>query len=371
VDEALALRRWALGALARGPRPAAPPPPASPAGWTVFLMGERCALGVADALGRGRMADPVLRVLARRAHVEAQRVLGVRAQLAGIAGAAGRLGLRVVALKGAVPLLRGAHGPDLLDLDVWASPRDAAALAAWLDAAGLAPEGADAAHRLAVRAAPDTMPVEIHTSIPGLDACGPDSPRLRPLGALWALPAVDQAWHLLLHATEQHPDRRGRLRELLLLRDALDECSPGEVADLAARARTRAYPAMVSAQLELAMALGTAAGPAADPFALTAATQYVLVAAQRRLPDWLLRPLWRAAAAAAARRQGAPSEIGGGTLHLPSRNPVLAFLRRIAPAAEQGTRRLVRRAPEWAFAPGGWLVTARASRAVDRARRAG
>ena len=364
APEALALRRWALATLAR-PAHGAAPPAVSAAAWDVFLRVERCALALAE-VGRRTLRGAALDALRARVMVEAQRVLAARAQLADVADAAARNHWKVAALKGAVPLVRGGVAHDLLDLDLWASPGDARALVAALDAAGFAPEGAAAAHRLEVRAAQGMLPLEVHTTVPtfGNDA-GPWT-RLQPAGPVWTPAPADHAWLLLLHATEQHPDRRGRIRELLLLGQALEACTPAERAELARRAAGRSHPQVAASHLRLAAALARREGdPPHDPFELTAATGYLLAALQQRIPLAAAPALWHAASAAAARRQGAPGE-SGATLHLPSAHPALVRLRRVAPGVERLARRAVRAAAALPLAPAGWLVAAAAARAVKR-----
>lgn len=363
MDEALALRAWALSLLQGGSPGDAPP--ASDDGWRAFLVTERCALALSARLGAAALRAPALAPLAAQARVEAKRVLSARAQLARIGAAAAERGWRVGVLKGGVPLLRGGNGPDLMDLDVWASAADAAALARLLDAEGYLEVERDAAHRLGVRARPDAIQVEIHTAVPGL-AGGDPWRHAGRVGRLWALSPADHLWHLLLHSTEQHPDRRGRIRELLVLGDALAAASAEDLAAVERRIEGRAYPPLLHAQLSLASRLLHRRGAGVDPFALTAATGYLLAELHRRSPAYAPPGVWRAAAAAAARREGAPSEIGGGTLDLPSARRPVAWLRRVAPRAERAARILVRRAPEWALAPAGEAVAAAAARAVRR-----
>jgi hypothetical protein len=365
VDQALALRRWALDLLAGAHDP--PPPAAGHEGWAAFLRSERCALALSARVGAARLRDdPAFAALRASVPAEAKRVLAARAQLATVGAAAARSGWKVAVLKGAAPLALGHDAPDLLDVDLWARPEDARAVAELLDSIGFAPAGRVAANRLAVRAAPGAMQVEIHTAVPWLEEGGAEWERLRPAGRLWRLAPADHAWHLLIHATEQHPERRGRIRELLLLNAALRDCSGAELAALRERAAARPLGGVLLAQMELAGALYASGEAPRDPFPLTAASGYILGMLHVGFPEWLSWMAWRATAAVVARREGGYSDVGGGTLHLPSHNPVLAWLRRVAPPAEQAARRLVRRGPEWGMAPLGLAVAAAAARAVRR-----
>jgi hypothetical protein len=371
VLDALRLRVWALAALSSS-APAPPPPDASQAGWSLFLRGEQCALAL-SARGAGGDETPAGQMVQSFAVTESRTVLLARARMRRLEALARAQGLRILVLKGGVPLLHGAGGPRLLDVDVLCSPADAAAVAAELDRAGYQVYGSPAAHRLAVRAADNDIPVEIHTSVPGLS--GPVWERARPVpgSPLLVLHPADHLLHLVLHSVVQHADRRGRLRELLLMADAIERCTPGELAQVHAAAAREPEAAALAAQLEMAMALVRRDGPPADAFQLTAAGTYVMGAALSRwkLSGSLREFAWLAGTAAVARRSGVPSGLGAHTLDLPSAWPPLALLRRVAPAVERRARLLYRRGREWVLLPVGLSFAAGAERAVRELPHAG
>jgi hypothetical protein len=292
-------------------------------------------------------------------------VLAARAQLRRVGVLARDAGLEVVVLKGGVPLLRGADGPRLMDVDLLARPADAAALAARLDAAGHQAHGRAAAHRLAVRAAEHEMPVEIHTVVPGLSTDVWARVRPVPGSALRVLHPADHLLFLLQHSAVQHVDRRGRLRDLLVMAEALAHCAPADLDEVRAALAADRHGGVLARQLEMAQALA-GGGPVRDPFELTAAGTYLMdTLLERRALGPSLRDLvWQAGSAAVARRAGAPAGLGEAGLALPSATPVLAALRRRAPGLERALRVAVRRSREWALLPVGLAVASRAERAV-------
>jgi hypothetical protein len=371
VLEALRLRAWTLAALASSSPPPSPPR-ASAAGWGLFLRGEQCALEL-SARGAAGGDDAGAAAVHAAAVAESRAVLAARGSLRRMGALARERGLRILVLKGGVPLLHGAGGPRLLDVDVLCSPADAHALATALEAAGYRGHGRSGAHRLAIRLAENDIPVEIHTAVPGVP--GPVWERARPVAgsALLALHPADHLLHLILHSVVQHADRRGRLRELLLIADAVQRCTPADLDEVRAAAAREPEAGALAAQLDMATALLRRDGAPADAFQLTAAGTYVMGAV---FPRWGLRgPLlefaWLAGTAAVARRSGVPSGLGAHTLDLPSAWPPLALLRRVAPVAERGARLLYRRGREWILLPVGLSIAAGAERALRELPRAG
>jgi hypothetical protein len=288
---ALSLRPWALGVLAgSGAEAGAPPPPVPEAAWKAFLAVERCALPLrARLLARRAALDPVAAAaLAGRADGELLRALSARAQLVTLGRICSARGTAAVVLKGGVAAL----GTDMLhvqDVDVLVRPDEARAIAAELErAGGHRPHGADAAPRtpgtfhLASRAADGAVPVEVHYALP---YAGGDDPWAGALpaglpGVLRLAPAL-HLWHVLVHGTVHHPERRGVLREQLLLSAAVAACGPGDLA--AVRARSAAHPdaPLLLHALEAAQALA-GGGPAGDPFRGAAALGYLVAAGAER-----------------------------------------------------------------------------------------
>ncbi|MBW3656141.1 MAG: nucleotidyltransferase family protein [Gemmatimonadetes bacterium] len=248
-----------------------------------------------------------------------------------------------------------------------ASKQDAARLAEALDEAGYGRTGGLAAHRLATRIAPHGITVEIHTAVPGV-ADGALA-RLRPAGSgspLLVLHPTDHLVYILHHSVLQHGDRRGRMRDLLLVADALAHSTPAEIRDAEATIACGRDPVTLAAQLSMARAIAAGNGAPADAFEMASAGRYVMTLSFRRwglkgtLRDWALQ----ASAAAVARRSGVPWRLGDLTLDLPTGFAPFAALKRLSPRAERTSRKLVRRASEWALFPVGMTVAAAAAAAL-------
>jgi len=158
--------------------------------------------------------------------VELQRILLLRLELAAVLEVATGLGLKPVILKGGAAL----HNPDLAvparDLDLLLPHDEARALLAGMERAGWVPQGRGPSHHFADRVRPGGIPVEVHPAQEGSDF------GLEPAVVERAVPhpafpsarllaPADQVRHLAYHQTIQHTSHRGRLRDLLLLADAL------------------------------------------------------------------------------------------------------------------------------------------------------
>jgi len=365
VAGALQLREWAL-ALLSSPDAPAPPPDVPAAAWECFFRIEQCALATSGRAGLA-LAGEAAAIVNEHARAESRMVLSARAQMRRLSALARACGARVVVLKGGVALLRGGGGPRLMDVDLLASPADAAALVERLDAAGYRAHGRAAAHRLEVRAAEHDVPLEIHTAVPGLPGEAVWE-RLRPApdgSALFILHPADHLHYLLLHSVVQHADRRGRLRDLLLAAEALDHCTPEDVRDVSAALAADRHAEVLAAQLRMADAIRSRTGTR-DRFELTAAGAYLMAGWLKRHPlQGTVRELaWQAVTAAVARRAGTPALLGEHGLDLPSAVPALAGLRRVAPGAERALRTAVRRSREWALLPLGLSIATAAERAV-------
>jgi len=346
IREALALRRWALPALcgAAGAAPAA-----SAGGWSTFLRSERCGLALL-ALGDTVLGDGAAHVR-RRASVETQRVLSAGAQLHMIGKLARREGAVVVVLKGGVPLAEGRPGADLADVDVLASPAPAEVLGRALDGSGYTAYGRASSHRLRERTTGDAVQVEIHTAVPGIgpaEAFAGRAIAARTPGLHVPHPA-DHLWHLLLHTVAQHTGRRGSLRELVVLADALGRCAPEDVAAAEARMAARRDGPALRAQLELAHCLRARRPPAADPFRDVAAAAYTL---REHLAPSRLSPGFKGMMAEAvfltlARHSGTRPGAGDGEDGPGTASPLRSFARRV---------------PEWVLTPPALLLLRRALR---------
>lgn len=232
LGEALALRAWALGTLAGAAVVPPPPPPATARSWMVFLHTERCAHPLLQALNRAGIELPAdaAGVLRTYADAELKRIMSVAAQLRALQAVARDTGWSVVVMKGGVLAPDAARAVDVLDLDVLLEPGQARALAARLDGTlGYAALQADPDPRagmahLAQRVAPNHVLVEIHERVSGMEAPGELLRRAEALGAvpgLFRLHARDHLRHLLEHGVRDHPERRGSVRDLLLVAEAV------------------------------------------------------------------------------------------------------------------------------------------------------
>jgi hypothetical protein len=278
---ALRLREWALELLAAGPiRPIAPAPPlVEAAAWGIFLARERCA----SMLPSGPAA------VGARAVEDARRSLAARAQLARIGEWLAPAGIEAVVLKGGLTAALGGT-LDLADVDLLVSPDRAHEVATLLERAeGLERVGEDARvggrgmTHLAPRVASGSIPVEVHFAVhhlPDVDAARGRAVPLPGLPPLRRLAPPDHLRHLVVHSALQHRERRGRLRDLVLICDAVSACDPAELTGV--RAALGDGPAVAPARALLAMAIELAEGrPFQDRFRRTAAAGYLLTARGR------------------------------------------------------------------------------------------
>lgn len=359
---ALHLRAWALGALC-GPHPPPPPPDVPAEAWRLFLGVERCGLALAPLVSA---AGGPAELVADFAVAESRGVLSARGQLRRLDALARANGWRVVALKGAVPLLRGAGGAALVDLDVLVAPEHAAPLAEALAEAGYAVVGKASRHVLPTLSARGEIPVEIHRMVPLLPDAVWERVRPAPDSALLLLHPADHLRHLLTHTTLHHPERRGRIRDLLLMADALAHSSPDDVRDVRMAVLGSRDERVLDAQLVMAAAAAGRAGGGADAFELTAAGVYLAARAlrDRAVSPWQPVEAWHAATRAVARRAGTPLSEDEWSLDWPSRRPALAWLRRVAPRLERAVRLLARRGRAGLLAPFSLSIAAAAEHAV-------
>ncbi|MDB4949646.1 MAG: hypothetical protein JWM27_2295 [Gemmatimonadetes bacterium] len=338
---AATLRAWALRVLGPGPGAVSPGEWAEVAavggrGWLAFLGAERCALPLYAALGPGSpLPAPAARLLAARAQVESQRALSARAQLRLLGGLAARHGWTLAVLKGGAGLLEGLPEVDLGDVDVLATPGQAAALDAALVGGSYRKVFADGTVHLGAHLADGSVQVEVHFAMRAaeagdgvLDRAVPTArePRLRRLAD------ADHLWHLLSHSAATHLPRRGCLRDLLLVGWTLRASAPAAVAEVRARAAAHPLAGALAGVLAMAEALADGRAPA-DPFAELARVRYRLVASgwMASLPEPVFR---RAADAAAALAQG-PGEyraLWRAAARMPRRElssiPALRFVER-------------------------------------------
>jgi hypothetical protein len=279
---ALDLRDWALGLITEDADGSDfPPPPAvDAAAWQLFLAREGCA----SMLPAGPAAVGVLAV------EEARRSLAARAQLGRIAELLVPAGIEAVVLKGGVAAASGGT-MELADVDLLVAPEHVREVATLLESReGVAPVGADARvggrgmTHLAPRVVEGSLPVEVHFALhhfPDVqEALGRAVP-LDGVSGLRRLAPPDHLLHLVVHIALQHPERRGRLRDLVLIRDAVRACTQAERTDVRTRLGDGAATAPVRALMAMAAELAVG-GPVHDRFRHTAAARYLLAARGRR-----------------------------------------------------------------------------------------
>jgi len=217
---ALRLRRWAWALLGGTPTP---PPTVPDPSWRLFLAREACASRLRQAAGD--LAPEPLRKAAER---ETQLILLLRAELQELAQVANEVGVHPVVLKGGAALHDPARAVGAKDIDLLLPTSQAEILLSALDQRGWRRVGESTGLHFGERIREGRPPVEIHPleAIP-LDQGVLDQTTPHPLfPGLRLLASVDQAHHVAIHQVHQHPSHRGRLRDLLLLADALKAAPP-------------------------------------------------------------------------------------------------------------------------------------------------
>ena len=238
VAGVLRLRSWALAVLTGND--AGEPPRAHARSHRYFWESERCATPLWEKLSGlgavGDLPDELRQNLLRRVAQEGERIKSVRDQLDTVGEIARSNTWKVAVLKGAVPLAISDASLDLVDLDLLVEPVTASDLASALDRIGYRVTGHSDPRHLRARSRDGGVSIEIHTT---LDLSGVPLPRrvwdgLVPIPrlGLFRLGAAEHLWHLLQHVVLDHPERRGLLRELLLLQHAVGECDEAQLGEV-------------------------------------------------------------------------------------------------------------------------------------------
>lgn len=285
--EAIELRDWTLAVLAD--EGAGPAPHASVATWRFFLTLERCALPLTRVLAavHGRGPDPASRlVLDELAAIELRTAMAAVAEVAAIDVVARSTGWKIVLLKGA-RLAMETPALHLQDVDVLVRRDIVAPLADRMEHSGYAASSTDrsAAPHLSPRSVPGSLPVEIHRFMKGMPPPEELLERAIPCdgtGNLWRLSVADELQHLLTHTVAHHPDRRGRIRDVLALSRSLKRAPLDEQRAARRAAATTADSQAVTDMLRLAERIDSSG--AGDPFRQEALGRYRLLSSVGGLP---------------------------------------------------------------------------------------
>ena len=232
--------------------------------WRVFLALERCALEVRDVLDRAAKDDsapgPVQDYLRELATRELQRFLSARGQLQRLGALARDEGIRFVVLKGGVEVAE-RRPVALDDVDLLVGENDLPQLQLILDREGYASWGEETDWNPPGRNLPDQVPIDLHRAIRLLD----DHERVLARAVPSSLPGVmkphssDRLWHLLVHSVHYHPDRRGRVRDLVLVARAVAECDDRDLSEV--ESVVRRHPLSEPLRAKMAMGRELARGP--------------------------------------------------------------------------------------------------------------
>ena len=316
IRRALTLRAPALALLAGRPLTDADRAAlgAGAVAWHVFLTAECCAAPLACALRRAgawNLLAPEARFAIAAAEArELQRALAARAQLAELDALAVALGVMPIVLKGGACIAEGAT-VDLGDLDLLVTGDVADLLARALVARGHArtTDGDETKLQIDGR-----LPVELHTSLPyGRVPVAPPAdvsgaPSIAPLAAYRALRRLVGApalMMLLRHCVLHHPSRRGHLRDLVVIAEALGRCTEDEVAAVARTCASDAHGPELSDTLALALALHTGAAIVDPPAVRRSAAHKYLFALGTWTRTVRVAPRWPTLLCAALDRPAA------------------------------------------------------------------
>lgn len=268
----------------------------SPDGWQLFLTEEGCAAVVQQELIELELLESLSkgarREIRRLAQAEAQRALSVRNQIAEVARIAREKKWRVMILKGGVGIAESSDVLYITDLDVLTTPDVAPELARALVARGYRRGDDQCPYHLTPGVAEGGVTIEIHRQACDMESSWWRNTRVLRQGPPLERPGdADHLWHMLVHGVEQHPERRGRLRDALLMWRVWAACSAADVAEVERRVAGHANREAISATLEFVRGLNTDSPK--DPLRSFAVTRYAMRWIDMRVPvpGWIRGPL--------------------------------------------------------------------------------
>ena len=287
ISQAFYARKYVLTALLNGVDNTAQERPDeslffSSEGWHLFLRVERCAYPLSSYLQdtgfKTLLPDNFQEILSKEVKWEAKRIASARSQLEEVREWALKNSACPIVLKGGLGILENTP-LDLNDIDILLPKSDAIGLFSSLLEYGYYPpsEPARISHNCLWRKG--ALEVEIHQGIyDGLlypaNGTWPGARETRTCPGLWRLAPEDNVWHLLIHNVDKSPERRGRIRDLLLIRGALDSCSADDIAEIRNKCSGhRFYELLI---LTLDAALGAFTAQPDDPLEETALLTYLL-----------------------------------------------------------------------------------------------
>ena len=286
--EALLLRAYLIRRLGNGTGSLTPAEverlrQVSAAGWLLFLTEEGCAAVVQQALSQMELLDAlskeVRREIQRLALAEAQRALSVRQRIAQVAKIARQHGWRVVILKGGVGVAESSDVLYIRDLDVLTTPDVVPQLASALQSLGYTGGAEQDLHHLTPISAEGGVTIEVHRGW-DMDASEVQESWWRSTRKLRQCPPLerpgdaDHLWQMLVHSVELHPERRGRLRDALLMWRVVGACSAVDLADVEQRVARHVSRDGLTEMLTFVR--GLSSDSPADPLRTQAAARYAL-----------------------------------------------------------------------------------------------
>ncbi|MHC4094368.1 MAG: hypothetical protein ACYSVY_29550, partial [Planctomycetota bacterium] len=158
---------------------------------------------------------------------------------------------------------------------------------------------------------------------------------------LWRLPPDEHLWHLLVHLTVDHPYRAGRIRDLLVLADAVGACAQDDLAEVERRCNESVRRKESVALLATSRRLQRGE-LREDGFVEIALANYTMLTVTRplRLPPALFDTVWKwtfAFLAGPAARREVWSDTVSTTL-APSPNRIVAAVERRFPRTGRAWR---------------------------------